>query len=68
MMRATRSPEQVAAQETQEVSAFREALQNGDVRRVRDLLDLPHVRGRVNDPMFAFGQRRRTSRRPARRC
>jgi ankyrin repeat protein len=40
-----------------EVSAFHDAVVRGDIRRVEELLSSTHVRKRVNDPMFAFGQR-----------
>jgi ankyrin repeat protein len=40
-----------------DLAAFRDAVQHNDVPRVRRLVELPHVRARVNDPMFAFGQR-----------
>ncbi|MEO6237396.1 MAG: ankyrin repeat domain-containing protein [Vicinamibacterales bacterium] len=39
------------------VDAFCDAVRGGDGAEVRRLLTLPHVRDRVNDPMFAFGQR-----------
>jgi ankyrin repeat protein len=40
-----------------DVKAFHDAVHDGDVPRVQRLLALPHVRDRINDPMFAFGQR-----------
>jgi ankyrin repeat protein len=40
-----------------DVEAFRDAVQRGDAARVQQLMAAPHVRARVNDPMFAFGQR-----------
>ena len=40
-----------------DVRSFRDAVHDGDVPRVHRLLALPHVRERINDPMFAFGQR-----------
>lgn len=43
--------------EAQDVEAFRDAIRAGDVSRVRHLLTLPHVRARIDDPMFDFGQR-----------
>jgi hypothetical protein len=41
----------------QDVEAFREAVCGGDTARVQQLLGAPHVRERVNEPMFDFGQR-----------
>ncbi len=43
--------------ETRDVQAFCDAVCAGDVPRVQHLLAMPHVRTRVNDPMFSFGQR-----------
>jgi len=40
-----------------DVKAFRDAVDCGDVSSARQLLALTHVRARVNDPMFSFGQR-----------
>jgi ankyrin repeat protein len=40
-----------------DVKAFRDSVGAGDIPRTRQLLALPHVRTRINDPMFAFGQR-----------
>ena len=40
-----------------DVKAFCEAVRHGDIPAVRQLLASPHVRKRINDPMFAFGQR-----------
>ena len=40
-----------------DVRSFHDAVHSGDVPRVQRLLSLPHVRERINDPMFAFGQR-----------
>jgi ankyrin repeat protein len=40
-----------------DVRSFRDAVHAGDVPRVQRLLTIPHVRERINDPMFAFGQR-----------
>src|SRR5262245_57671033 len=40
-----------------DLKAFHDAVHNGDVPRVQQLLALPHVRDRINEPMFAFGQR-----------
>jgi ankyrin repeat protein len=42
---------------TLDVSAFRDAVRAGDVSRVAQLLTQSHVRERVNDPLFDFGQR-----------
>jgi ankyrin repeat protein len=50
-------PALVAGFQERDVKTFREAVEDGDVHRVRQLLALPHVRTRINDPMFAFGQR-----------
>jgi ankyrin repeat protein len=50
-------PKLVAAVEARDVAAFREAVRQGDVPRVRQLLASDHVRARVNDPMFDFGGR-----------
>ena len=44
-------------QQERDVAAFNEAVRAGDTPRVQQLLALEHVRKRVNDPMFAFGQR-----------
>ena len=40
-----------------DLEAFRNAVSSGDVAAVRRLLERPHVKDRVNAPMFAFGQR-----------
>ena len=40
-----------------DVKAFSEAVQSGDTARSQQLLAHAHVRTRVNDPMFVFGQR-----------
>jgi ankyrin repeat protein len=40
-----------------DVQSFRDAVHRGDVIRTTQLLASPHVRQRVNDPLFAFGQR-----------
>ena len=50
-------PKLAAALEERDVAAFRDAVNGGDRARVEQLLRMPHVRKRVNDPMFAFGQR-----------
>ena len=40
-----------------DIKAFCAAVSHGDVTGVSRLLGLPHVKERVNAPMFAFGQR-----------
>ena len=40
-----------------DVKAFCDAVHSGDVQRTQRLLASAHVRARINDPMFAFGQR-----------
>jgi len=50
-------PGLVADFKERDVTAFRDAVQRGDVRRTQLLLASAHVRTRINDPMFAFGQR-----------
>jgi ankyrin repeat protein len=40
-----------------DLQAFRDAVHDGDVPRLQQLLALADVRARINDPMFAFGQR-----------
>jgi ankyrin repeat protein len=40
-----------------DVESFCEAVHCGDVPRATQLLASPHVRQRINDPMFDFGQR-----------
>jgi ankyrin repeat protein len=40
-----------------DVEAFCAAVRAGDAARTSALLERPHVRTRVNDPMFDFGQR-----------
>jgi ankyrin repeat protein len=50
-------PKLVAALEERDVEAFRDAVNDGDVRRAQRLVAASHVRKRINDPMFAFGQR-----------
>jgi ankyrin repeat protein len=50
-------PKLVAECHERDVTAFAQAVQDGDTARVRQLLALEHVRARVNDPAFAFGQR-----------
>ncbi len=39
------------------MKAFGEAVRHGDTSAVRRFLASPHVRKRINDPMFDFGQR-----------
>jgi len=50
-------PKLVAEFQERDVKAFCDAVRSGDVPRTRQLLASMHVRKRVNDPMFAFGQR-----------
>jgi ankyrin repeat protein len=50
-------PKLVADLKARDVKAFRDAVQGGDVRRTQQLLASAHVRKRINDPMFVFGQR-----------
>jgi ankyrin repeat protein len=50
-------PKLAAGLQERDVAAFRDAINGADQARVEQLLRLPHVRKRVNDPMFAFGQR-----------
>ena len=50
-------PKLVADFHERDVKAFAQAVQDGDTARVRQLLALDHVRARVNDPTFSFGQR-----------
>src|SRR4029453_13331135 len=40
-----------------DITAFRDAVHGGDVPGTERILALPHVRKRINDPMFAFGKR-----------
>jgi hypothetical protein len=40
-----------------DIKAFCDAVSHGEVSTVTRLLGLPHVRERVNAPLFAFGQR-----------
>lgn len=51
------SGDDLSAGRQRDVEAFRNAVSTGDVARTRELLASAHVRERVNDPMFAFGQR-----------
>jgi ankyrin repeat protein len=50
-------PKLVAVLQERDVEAFRAAVQRGDVGRTQQLVALTHVRRRVDDPTFAFGQR-----------
>jgi ankyrin repeat protein len=50
-------PALVAELQKHDVKAFRDAVEGGNASRVEQLLALPHVRRRINDPVFAFGQR-----------
>jgi hypothetical protein len=50
-------PKLVADLQERDVKAFCDAIHGGDVPRTHRLLVLPHVRARINDPMFAFGKR-----------
>lgn len=50
-------PMLVADCQGRDVAAFCDAVGHGDVPRAQRLLASAHVRKRVNDPMFAFGQR-----------
>lgn len=50
-------PKLVADCHERDFTAFAQAVQDGDTARVQQLLELEHVRARVNDPTFAFGQR-----------
>ncbi len=50
-------PKLVAGLEERDLAAFRDAVGRRDVPQVARLLVEPHVRARVNDPMFDFGQR-----------
>jgi ankyrin repeat protein len=50
-------PKLVSVLTERDVTAFRDAIEGGNVRRTRQLLASAHVRKRINDPMFDFGQR-----------
>ena len=50
-------PKLVADFLERDVKAFCDAVRGNDAARVRQLVALPHVRARVNDPLFDFGQR-----------
>jgi ankyrin repeat protein len=50
-------PKLVADLQERDVTAFCDAVRGGDLPRTQRLLASAHVRKRINDPMFAFGQR-----------
>jgi len=50
-------PKLVADFHERDVRSFCDAVRGGDVRAAEQLLARAHVRPRINDPMFAFGQR-----------
>jgi ankyrin repeat protein len=50
-------PKLVADLQERDVQAFRDAVESGDIAGTQQLLESAHVRQRLNDPMFAFGQR-----------
>lgn len=50
-------PALVADLQARDVKAFCDAVHSGDVVRTEQLLASTHVRARIDDPMFAFGQR-----------
>jgi ankyrin repeat protein len=50
-------PKLVADLHERDVKAFCDAVRRGDIPATQQLLASPHVRTRINDPMFAFGQR-----------
>ena len=50
-------PKLVADLQERDVKAFCDAVRGGDIPGTQRLLALAHVRKRINDPMFAFGQR-----------
>jgi hypothetical protein len=50
-------PKLVADLQERDVKAFCDAVRGGDNPRTQQLLASAHVRRRINDPMFAFGQR-----------
>jgi ankyrin repeat protein len=47
----------IAERQQRDVQAFCDAVRAGDVQETKRLLALPHVRARINDPMFDFGGR-----------
>ena len=50
-------PKLVADFQEHDVKAFCDAVRDGDLPRTQQLLSSTHVRKRINDPMFDFGQR-----------
>jgi ankyrin repeat protein len=50
-------PRLVAALQERDVKSFCDAVHAADLRGTERLLALAHVRQRINDPLFAFGQR-----------
>jgi hypothetical protein len=50
-------PKLVADLQTRDVKAFCDAVRGGDTPGTQQLLASAHVRRRINDPMFDFGQR-----------
>ena len=50
-------PKLIADFHERDVKAFCDAVRTGDGRLAGQLLALAHVRKRINDPMFVFGQR-----------
>jgi ankyrin repeat protein len=50
-------PKLVAGIQERDVKAFCDAVRGGDIPRTQQLLASAHVRKRINDPMFDFGQR-----------
>ena len=50
-------PKLVADLQQRDVNAFCEAVRGGDIPRTEQLLASGHVRKRINEPMFEFGQR-----------
>jgi ankyrin repeat protein len=50
-------PKLIADFHERDSKAFCDAVRTGDVRLAGQLLALAHVRKRINDPMFVFGQR-----------
>jgi ankyrin repeat protein len=50
-------PKLVADLQARDVATFCDAVKENDVRSVQQLLALAHVRSRIDDPMFSFGQR-----------
>jgi len=50
-------PRLVAHLQEMDLKAFCEAVRGGDIPRTQQLLASTHVQRRINEPMFAFGQR-----------